>query len=407
MPREGIEVADVFRCFGPAFLDQHDASLSSAQRHAMTAIETCRTAALGGHVERCGDCGHQRVSYNSCRNRNCPKCQGLARAQWLEDRQAELLDVPYFHVVFTVPAQIEVIAFQNQTVVYDILFRAAAETLRIIAADPEHLGAEIGFLGVLHTWGQNLMHHPHIHFLVPGGGIAPDGQSWIACRPGFFLPVQVLSRMFRGLFLRYLEKAFAAGELNFFSEHRHLHEPATFRRYLTPAWKAEWVVYAKRPFAGPAQVLDYVGRYTHRVAISNNRLVSMDDSKSLPPGCDPGVCFRWKDYRDDNRQKTMTLPGEEFIRRFLIHVLPDGFHRIRYFGFLGNCHRARKLALCRELLGMAPAGPATEPPADYRDRFEALTGQSLRTCPHCHTGVMVVVDCIARPKICQPIPDTS
>ena len=235
--------------------------------------------------------------------------------------------MPYFHVVFTVPSQIEVIAFQNQTVVYDILFRAASETLRTIAADPEHLGAEIGFLGVLHTWGQNLLHHPHIHFLVPGGGIAPDGQSWIACRPGFFLPVQVLSRMFRGLFLGYLEKAFAAGALSFFSEHRHLHEPAAFRRYLTPAWKTEWVVYAKPPFAGPAQVLDYVGRYTHRVAISNNRLVSMDDGK---------VCFRWKDYRDDNRQKTMTLPAEEFIRRFLIHVLPDGFHRIRYFGFLGN-----------------------------------------------------------------------
>jgi len=204
--------------------------------------------------------------------------------------------------------------------------------------------------------------------------------------------------MFRALFLRYLEKAFAAGELNFFSEHRHLHEPAAFRRYLTPAWKAEWVVYAKRPFAGPSQVLDYVGRYTYRVAISNHRLVSMDGGK---------VSFRWKDYRDDNRQKTMTLPGEEFIRRFLIHVLPDGFHRIRYFGFLGNCHRARKLALCRELLGMAPAGPPTEPPADYRDRFEALTGQSLRTCPHCHTGAMVVVECIARPKICQAIPDTS
>ena len=295
--------------------------------------------------------------------------------------------MPYFHVVFTVPAQIEVIAFQNQTVVYDILFRAASETLRTIAADPKHLGAEIGFLGVLHTWGQNLTHHPHLHFLVPGGGIAPDGQSWIACRPGFFLPVRVLSRMFRGLFLHYLEKAFAAGELNFFSAHRHLHEPAAFRRYLTPAWKAEWVVYAKRPFAGPAQVLDYVGRYTHRVAISNNRLVSMDDGK---------VCFRWKDYRDDNRQKTMTLPAEEFIRRFLIHVLPDGFHRIRYFGFLGNCHRARKLARCRELLGMAPAGPAADPPADYRDRFEALTGQSLRECPHCHTGIMVVIDCIAR-----------
>src|ERR1700749_4125600 len=211
----------------------------------MTAIESCRPAALGGHVEQCGDCGHQRVSYNSCRNRNCPKCQGLARAQWLEDRQAELLNMPYFHVVFTVPSQIEVIAFQNQTVVYDILFRAASETLRTIAADPEHLGAEIGFLGVVHTWGQNLSHHPHIHFLVPGGGIAPDGQSWIAGRPGFFLPVRVLSRMFRGLFLRYLEKAFAAGALNFFSEHRHLLEPATFRRYLTPAWRAEWVVYAK------------------------------------------------------------------------------------------------------------------------------------------------------------------
>jgi Putative transposase/Transposase zinc-binding domain len=396
--REGLEVADIFRHFGPAFRDQHAASLSTAQRRAMIAIENCRTAALGGHVEWCGDCGHQRVSFNSCRNRNCPKCQGLARAQWLEDRQAELLDVPYFHVVFTVPAAIEVIAFQNQTVVYDILFRAAAETLRTIAAEPKHLGAEIGFLGVLHTWGQSLTHHPHLHFLVPGGGIAPDGESWIACRPGFFLPVQVLSCMFRGLFLRDLAKAFAAGELNFFSAYRHLHEPAAFRRHLAPAHNAKWVVYAKRPFAGPAQVLDYVGRYTHRVAISNNRLVSIDDGK---------VRFRWKDYRDDNRQKTMTLPAEEFIRRFLIHVLPEGFHRIRYFGFLGNCHRARKLTLCRELLGMAPGEPPVEPPADYRDRFEALTGLSLRACPHCHTGIMVVIDCIARPQVCQPAPDTS
>jgi hypothetical protein len=396
--REGLEVADVFRCFGPAFREQHGASLSSAQRHAMTAIESCRTAALGGHVEQCGDCGHQRVSYNSCRNRNCPKCQGLARAQWLEDRQAELLEVPYFHVVFTVPAEIEVIAFQNQTVVYDILFRAASETLRTIADDPKHLGAEIGFLGVLHSWGQSLTHHPHLHFLVPGGGIAPDGESWIPCRPGFVLPVPVLSCMFRGLFLRALEKAFIAGELNFFSAHRHLHEPAAFRRYLAPAWKVNWVVYAKRPFAGPAQVLDYVGRYTHRVAISNNRLVSMDGGQ---------VSFQWKDYRDDNRQKTMTLPAEEFIRRFLIHVLPNGFHRIRYYGFLSNCHRARKLERCRELLRMAPVEPAADPPADYRDRFEALTGQSLRECPHCHVGTMVVIDCIARPKVCQPVPDTS
>jgi hypothetical protein len=395
--REGLEVADVFRRFGPAFRDRHAASLSTARWRATNAIERCRTAALGGHVERCGDCGHQRVAYNSCRNRNCPKCQGLARAQWLEDRQAELLDVPYFHVVFTVPAEIEVIAFQNQTVVYDILFRAASETLRTIAADPTHLGAEIGFLAVLHTWGQNLMHHPHVHCLVPGGGIAPDGRRWIACRPGFFLPVRVLSRMFRGLFLHYLEKAFTAGELRFFSAYHPLHEPAAFRRYLTPIHHTEWVVYAKRPFAGPAQVLDYVGRYTHRVAISNNRLLAMDEGK---------VRFRWKDYRDGDRQKTMTLDGGEFIRRFLIHVLPDGFHRIRYFGFLGNCQRARKLALCRELLGMAPPGPA-DPQVDYRDRFEALTGRSLRECPHCRTGVMVVIDSIARFTVCQPIPDTS
>ena len=333
MAREGLEVADVFRHFGPAFRDRHGASLSTARRRAMRAIELCRTAPLGGHAERCDECGHQRIAYNSCRNRNCPKCQGLARAKWLEDRQAELLDVPYFHVVFTLPDEIAAIAFQNQTVVYDILFRAASETLRTIAADPKHLGAEIGFLAVLHTWGQNLLHHPHLHCLVPGGGIAPDGRSWIACRPGFFLPVRVLSRMFRGLFLHHLTQAFAGGKLNFFSVHRHLHEPAAFRRYLAPVHRTEWVVYAKRPFAGPAQVLDYVGRYTHRVAISNNRLVSMDNDK---------VRFRWRDYRDGNRQKTMTLQGGEFIRRFLVHVLPDGFRRIRYYGFLGNCHRASR-----------------------------------------------------------------
>jgi hypothetical protein len=395
--REGLEVADVFRRFGPAFRDQHGASLSGARRRAMLAIEHCRTAALGGHVERCGDCGHQRIAYNSCRNRNCPKCQGLARAQWLADRQTELLDVPYFHVVFTVPEGVATIAFQNQTAVYDILFRAASETLRTIAADPKHLRAEIGFLAVLHTWGQNLLHHPQLHCLVPGGGIAPDGRRWVSCRPGFFLPVRVLSRMFRGLFLHYLEKAFANGELNFFSAHRHLHEPAAFRRHLAPVRDTEWVVYAKRPFAGPAQVLDYVGRYTHRVAISNNRLVSMDEGK---------VRFRWKDYRNGNKQKTMSLQAGEFIRRFMIHVLPDGFHRIRYYGFLGNCHRARKLELCRELLRMAPAAPA-EPPAVYRDRYEALTGSALHQCPHCRTGMMVVIGCIARPGICQSIPDTS
>jgi hypothetical protein len=398
MAREGLEVADVFRRFGPAFRVQHGASLSAARQRAMTAIERCRTAALGGHVEHCDGCGHQRVAYNSCRNRNCPKCQGLARAQWVEDRQAELLEVPYFHVVFTVPEAVATIAFQNQTAVYDILFRTVAETLRTIAADPKHLGAEIGFLAVLHTWGQNLMHHPHLHCLVPGGGIAPDGQSWVACRPGFFLPVRVLSRLFRGLFLHYLEKAFAAGTLKFFTAHRHLHEPAAFQRHLAPARKAEWVVYSKPPFAGPAQVLEYVGRYTHRVAISNNRLVSLETGK---------VRFRWKDYRDGNRQKTMTLEAREFIRRFLIHVLPDGFHRIRYYGFLGNSHRAQKLALCRTLLRMAPSASSANPPDDYRDRYEALTGLSLRQCPHCHTGIMVVTGCIAPLKVCQSVPDTS
>jgi hypothetical protein len=304
--------------------------------------------------------------------------------------------VPYFHVVFTVPDQIAAIAFQNQVAVYDILFRAVSQTLRTIATDPEHLGAEIGVLAVLHTWGQNLLHHPHIHCLVPGGGIAPDGQSWIASRPGFFLPVRVLSRLFRGLSLHYLQRAFDAGELNFFSAHRHLHEPEAFRRYLAPVYQAEWVVYAKRPFAGPAQVLDYVGRYTHRVAISNSRLVSMDNGK---------VRFRWKDYRDGDRQKTMTLEAGEFIRRFLIHVLPDGFHRIRYYGFLGNCHRARKLAQCRKLLAMAPAASA-DLSADYRDRYETLTGMSLRQCPHCLTGTMVVIGCIERPRLCLPAPYT-
>ena len=392
-------MADIFRHHGQTFRDRHGASLSAARRRAMHAIERCRTAAMGGHVERCGDCGHQRVAYNSCRNRNCPKCQGLARAQWLEDRQAELLDTPYFHVVFTVPDQIATIAFQNQTVVYDILFQAVSETLRKIATDPEHLGAEIGFLAVLHTWGQNLMHHPHLHCLIPGGGISPDGRHWVACRPGFFLSVRVLSRLFRGLFLHHLTKAFASGKLNFFSAQRHLHEPATFQRHLASVRDTEWVVYAKRPFAGPRQVLDYDGRYTHRVAISNNRLLSIDNGK---------VRFRWKDYRRDNHHGTMVLEAGEFIRRFLIHVLPDGFQRIRYFGFLANRQRARKLALCRELLAMRPATPdEPEPPKDYRDRHEALSGVSLRACPHCHLGTMLVVEVIPGPMVCSPILDTS
>jgi hypothetical protein len=395
MARSGPEVADVFRRYGDAYRTQHDAALSTAQRRVMTAIELCRTAALGGHVEQCDRCGHQHIFYCSCRDRHCPKCQSLARAQWLDDRRAELLATPYFHVVMTLPEEIAEIAYQNKATVYGILFRAAAETLLTIAADPKHLGAEIGFFAVLHTWGSALTHHPHLHMVVTGGGLAPDGSRWIACRPGFFLPVRVLSRLFRRLFLEALQRAFDAGKLRFFGDHAGLAEPTAFKAYLAPLRRAEWVIYAKPPFAGPEQVLEYVGRYTHRVAISNNRLRDVDNGK---------VRFSWKDYRHHDRQKLMTLSADEFIRRFLLHVLPQGFHRIRYYGLLGNRHRAEKLARCRELLAMPPPEPMEEQAEQgYRDRYEALTGASLKQCPVCQQGQMIVIATIdaitARPAI--------
>jgi hypothetical protein len=364
----------------------------------MTAVELCRTAALGGQIEQCDQCGHRRFCYRSCRNRHCPKCQSLARAEWIQHRQAELLDCEYFHVVFTVPEEIASIAYQNKEVVYSILFRATAETLRTIAADPKHLGAEIGFFAVLHTWGSNLLHHPHLHCVVPGGGLSPDGSRWIACKPGFFLPVRVLSRLFRRLFLEHLQNAFDLGKLQFFSSLEHLRDRNAFARYLAPLRKAEWVVYAKRPFAGPEQVLDYVGRYTHRVAISNNRLLDIENGQ---------IRFRWKDYRNQSRQKTMTVSAEEFIRRFLLHALPDGFHRIRYYGFLGNRYRQEKLTRCRQLLGMAPPEVLSEPPSqDYRDRHEELTGTSLRQCPVCHRGHMVTIE-LLEPHTSPAFKDTS
>src|SRR5438132_10259567 len=339
MPRGLAEVADVFRRYGDAYRQQQGASLSTAQRRVMTAIERCRTAALGGHVEQCDACGHQRICYNSCRNRHCPKCQSLARAEWLEDRRSELLTTPYFHVVFTVPQEIAAIAHCNKGVVYNILFRAAAETLQTIAADPKHLGAELGFFAVLHTWGQTLLHHPHLPCVVAGGGLSADGSRWVACRRNFFLPVRVLARLFRRLFLEYLAKAFDADKLSFFGALAPLRDRRDFRRHLSGPRKAEWVVYAKAPFAGPEQVLAYVARYTHRVAISNDRLIGIDD--------DGNVRFRWKDYRNGNRPKRMALTASEFIRRFLLHVLPAGFQRIRYYGFLGNRWREKKLARCR------------------------------------------------------------
>jgi hypothetical protein len=367
----------------------------------MQAITACRTAALGGHVEACDSCEHQRIAYNSCRNRHCPKCQSLARAQWIEHRQEELLDTQYFHVVFTLPEEVAAIAYQNKAVVYNLLFAATAETLRTIGADPKHLGAEIGFFAVLHTWGQNLIHHPHLHCVVPGGGLSADGQRWITCRPGFFLPVRVLSRFFRRRFLELLTQAFDGSELEFFGALQNLRERNTFQRHLDPLRDKEWVVYAKAPFAGPQQVLDYVGRYTHRVAISNNRLLDIEDGK---------VAFRWKDYRDDSAKKTMTLEADEFIRRFLLHVLPQGLQRIRYYGLMGNRHREEKLAKCRQLLDMAPQMPAdtdVEAPSDYRDRYQALTGVSLHQCPICRVGRMLAVGQITRPSPPPLILDTS
>ena len=385
------EVADVFRRYGEAYRQQRSASLSTAQRRAMTAIELCRTSALGGHVEQCDSCGHQRICYNSCRSRSCPKCQSLARAQWLNDRQADLLDTEYFHVVFTVPQEIAAIAYQNKSEAYNILFRAAAETLQRIAADPAHLGAAIGFFGILHTWGQNLQFHPHLHFVIPGGGLSSDGTRWISCRPRFFLPVRVLSCLFRGLFLHYLERAYLSGRLKFFSSLSRLNERAAFLRYLAPLRVTGWVVYAKPPFAGPQQVLDYVDRYTHRIAISNNRPLSIEDGK---------VRFRWKDYRNGDRLGTMTLTADEFIRRFLLHVLPEGFRRIRYFGFLCNRYREEKLARCRQLLGMpGDLPPACEPSDDYRDRYEALVGSSLKECPIRHHGHMIFLDTLPKPEL--------
>jgi len=355
----------------------------------MSAIERCRTAALGGHVARCEDCSHTLIAYNSCRNRHCPKCQGAAAMEWLAEREAELLPVPYFHVVYTLPAALRDLAYQNKAVVYDLLFKASAETLLTIAADPKHLGARIGFISVLHTWGSALVHHPHVHMIVPGGGFSPDAKRWIACRPRYFLTVEVLSALFRRLFLQMLFAAHDAGRLQFFGDHTALANKAAFDRYLKPLWKRKWVVYCKRPFAGPRQVLQYLSRYTHRVAISNRRLISADER---------GVTFRYKDYRLDGsaRYKTMTLATDEFIRRFLIHVLPKGFHRIRHYGMLAKNNRAANIVRARKLLGApSPAKEAEPSQADATDQTRTLP----LPCPCCG-GRMIIFETFARG--CQP-----
>ena len=380
MPRPILEVADVFRRHGAGWRASNEAHLSLAQRRVMTAIEICRTAALGGHVERCDDCAHTRIAYNSCRNRHCPKCQWIAAQAWLEARQAELLPVPYFHVVFTLPAAIGAIAYQNKPKVYGLLFKAAAETLTTIAADPKHLGAAIGLTAVLHTWGQNLDHHPHVHCILPGGGVSPDGKRWTPCRPAFFLPVRVLSRLFRRLFLEGLQALHDAGELQFFTDLVGLKDPTAFSARLAALRKTEWVVYAKRPFAGPQQVLAYLARYTHRVAIANSRLLDLDDHH---------VSFRWKDYRESgvSRSKVMRLAVGEFMRRFLHHVLPDGFHRIRHYGLFANGHRADKLVLCRTLLDV-PAAKSDR--TNHDEEAEPASASEPPPCPCCGGRMKVI-----------------
>ena len=386
----GLEAADIFRRHGEAFRRAHGDHLGYVERRVMGAITACRTAALGGHVEQCDDCGTTRIAYNSCRNRHCPKCQGLARAKWLADRAAELLPVPYFHVVFTLPTSVAEIAFHNKAAVYAILFRAAAETLITIAADPRHLGARVGITAVLHTWGQTLTHHPHVHCIVPGGGPSLDGAHWIASRPGFFLPVRVLSRLFRRLFQRDLKNAFEAGRLRFSGHLAGLADPSAFNARLAQLRRRDWVVYAKPPFGGPRQALAYLGRYTHRVAIANGRLLALADGK---------VRFTWKDYRQGGMIKGMTLDAGEFIRRFLLHALPDGFHRIRHYGFLANGDRGNNLALCRRLIA-AHTAAKPEPAIDYPASDQAPIHCDAARCPDCG-GVMRRIAILPRAP-CQP-----
>lgn len=397
MRKPAVELAGIFRKHGQQYRQQQQ--LTRSQLRVMRAIEVCRTAALGGHLEKCTHCPHRRNAYNSCRNRHCPKCQNLERSRWLASRKAELLPVQYFHVVFTLPEQMARIAFYNQKAVYGILFGAASETLLTIASDGKHLGAGIGGFSILHTWGQNLLYHPHLHCVVAGGGLAKDHQRWIGCRPGFFLPVRVLSRLFRRLFLEALEQAFQARKLLFPGELKALADPEAWSAQLAPVKEMEWVVYAKPPFGGPQQVVEYLGRYTHRVAISNQRLLAMDDGY---------VTFQWKDYRHKNKQKSrlMTVASQEFIRRFLLHTLPDGFQRIRHFGFLANRHRKQRLALCRRLLS-TPIADLLPQPEQHAALLQSGANGTCLPCPKCRAGSMVKVGVLAAYRWPAVPPNTS
>jgi hypothetical protein len=383
MGRSKLEVADIFRAHGGAYRREQTGHLNLPQLKVMSAIENCRTAALGGHVAACTKCDHQHIAYNSCRNRHCPKCQGAAAQDWMQARMKDLLPVQYFHVVFTLPPQIADIAYQNKEAVYGLLFKASAQTLQTIAADPKHLGAKIGMTSVLHTWGSAMTHHPHVHVVVPGGGLSSDGQRWVACRKGFLVSVKVLSRLFRRLFLERLAKLHKEGKLAFFGSLSKLADPDAFATYFAPLRKINWVVYAKKPFGGPEAVLAYLSRYTHRIAISNHRLMSADAD---------AVAFKWKDYRikSGDRMKVMRLHTSEFIRRFLIHVLPSGFHRIRHTGFLANGIRRDRIEMIRRLLDV-------DPDADLKADDDQCTdtNEKEQACPKCG-GVMIVVETFKR-----------
>lgn len=376
-----LEVADVVRHYGATYLERYAHVTSIAQRRVLQAVSQCRTAALGGHHAQCDDCGYEVIQYNSCRHRNCPKCQGQAQAAWLEGQRRDLLDVPYNHVVFTLPSQLSPLALQNPRVLYNLLFQAVSETLQTIARDPKHLGADIGFLAVLHTWGQTLHHHPHLHCLVPAGGVAPDGLSWQSCRKGFFLPVRVLSRFFRRTFLKALDRAATRGELGFHGRCQSLQAPVAWRKWLRTLKRMEWVVYAKRPLAGPQTVLTYLARYTHRSAISNRRLLALENGQ---------VKFRWKDYHRGNRNRTITLDAVEFIRRFLLHTLPLGFQRVRHYGFLANGVRKVKLPLCRELLGQSLESSRDNRETADSAEVETSSRRLSTLCPACQVGQMQV-----------------
>jgi len=383
MGRTNLEVADIFCKYGEAYRHKFGTSTNSQQWRTMHAIKVCRTAELGGHIDRCDHCGHEVISYNSCRNRHCPKCQSLAKAEWLEARTAELLPVDYFHVVFTIPEVLKQITLQNKREVYNILFKAAAKTLLTIAADTKHLGANIGFMAILHTWGQTLLLHPHLHCVIPGGGLSQDERAWISCRKKFFLPVRVLSRLYRRFFVELLMKAFNQDRLKFYGKISHLSNPESFAQLIKKCFNTEWVVYAKPPFGGAEKVLDYLGRYTHRIAISNNRLLRVKDGK---------VSFSWRNYQQENKAQTMTLEAEEFIRRFLLHVLPSGFMRIRYFGFLSNRHRTKKFERCREIFHdhqIKEKVPSQS--LDWKSRYEFLTGKPVDLCPFCNKGLLITI----------------